>query len=201
MKTIMETRLIRFLDEETERLRDVTEEIMFIEKQFEDRIALACGPMAFVYRVDRVDRFKDGTIMIIDYKTGSRDVMPKAIDKIATLPLSRVPIGTIELRSASARHFPRDSRIEAIRDNVISFQVPLYFHYLNKQFKDRPINAALYNLRTSELKTFIGDRPHLGVCPPVPSREQIDAVFMRALDFVFAEILDPKVPFVEEEEV
>ena len=108
--------------------------------------------------------------MIIDYKTGGVDLMPKAIDRIVRLELSR----------------------ETIRETVRSFQIPLYFHYLDKQFKDQPINAALYNLRTLKFTKFIDeDMPS--------SREQINGAFLRALDFVMAEIVNPDVPFEEDE--
>ena len=49
----------------------------------------------------------------------------------------------------------------------------------------------------SELKTFIDGGAGAGA----PLREQIDTAFLRALDFVFAEILDLNVPFVEEESI
>ena len=180
LKTVVIERMKRFLDnEETDDARQV-DKILYLEKEFEDVVELPSGKFRFKYIVDRVDQLKDGTVMLIDYKTGSKDVMPRGVDKIAALTLSR----------------------ESIRDNVISFQMPLYFHYLNKQFKDKPINAALYNLRTTKLTTFVGDT-HLspkgkgtGVCP----REEIVATYLRALDFIFAEILNPEVPFIEDEQ-
>jgi len=181
LKTIVEDRLRRFLDnEEFNKDREV-EKILYLEREFEDTLHLPSGKFQFKYIVDRVDQLKDGTIMIIDYKTGSREVMPKSLERIAGMELSR----------------------ESIRDNVISFQLPLYFHYLNKQFKNKPINAALYNLRTCSLYPFIGealigDTHQKGVYPQSDLRAQIDQTFLRALDFIFAEILNPDVPFVED---
>ncbi len=66
------------------------------------------------------------------------------------------------------------------------------FHYLDQQFPDRPINAALYNLRTLDLHKLIDKRTNC-------TRDQINAAFLRALDFIMAEILNPEVDFVEEE--
>ncbi|MDP2653756.1 MAG: PD-(D/E)XK nuclease family protein [Candidatus Omnitrophota bacterium] len=168
LKTVMMERMSRFLKNEEEDESRQVEKILYLEREFEDEVELSSGRFRFKYIVDRVDQLKDGTVMIIDYKTGSRDQMPNAVEKIAAMPLSR----------------------EAVRDQVVSFQVPLYFHYLNKQFKDRPINAALYNLRTTKLRAFLGEK--------APGREAINAAFLRALDFVMGEILDPDVPFVED---
>lgn len=167
LKTVMESRLQRFLDVEQERLQAFPSKLLYIEKRFEDVIALKCGPMKFVYQVDRVDECSDGTVMIIDYKTGSVDPMPKAAEKIAKLDLSR----------------------ESIRDNIKSFQIPLYVQYLDKYFPDRPINAAFYNLRTMELDRFMTAKANL-------QREDINQAFIRGLDFIISEILDPTADFV-----
>lgn len=167
LKSVMESRMNRFLDVEEERQKESPTKVLFIEKRFEDVVKLPCGDVRFVYQVDRVDEYKDGTVMIIDYKTGSVDPMPKGIEKIATLDLSR----------------------ESIRDHVKSFQIPLYVHYLNKQYPGRPINAAFYNLRTMTLDQFFTQK--LNQAPA-----DIDAAFMRALDFILSEIFDPRVPFV-----
>ncbi len=70
MKVVLENRLGRFLDAEAIRLEEEVREILFIERRFEDVIPLSCGPVRFSYRVDRVDRLQDGTVMVLDYKTG-----------------------------------------------------------------------------------------------------------------------------------
>ena len=140
-----------------------------MENRFEDVIPLPSGTIKFRYIVDRVDKLKDGTVMIIDYKTGNTDLMPKAIDQIQAMDLSR----------------------ETIRDNIKSFQIPLYFHYLDKQFADQPINAALYNLRTLELHKLIGLKNPF-------DRKKINEVFLNVLDFIMAEILNPDIPFEED---
>ncbi len=169
LRSVIVERLNQFLDhEQMSEERDV-EEILYLENRFSDVISMPVGDMKFRYVVDRVDKLRDGTVMIVDYKTGSTDSLPKAIDQIASLVLSR----------------------EAIYENIKSFQVPLYFHYLSKQFPDQPINAALYNLRTLELHKFIGSKVTLG-------REKINEIFLNALNFVMTEILDPDVPFEED---
>ncbi|HBR14579.1 MAG TPA: hypothetical protein DD723_03415 [Candidatus Omnitrophica bacterium] len=172
LKSVMAERLNRFWDNEESSPERAVEQILFLEHRFEETIPLSCGPVRLGYVIDRVDKMKDGTIMIIDYKTGGIDQMPKAVDRVATMELSR----------------------ESIRENVRSFQIPLYFHYLNERYHDHPINAALYNLRTLELHRFIDKKMNF-------SREQINAAFLRALDFIMTEILDPQVPFVSGEEI
>lgn len=166
LKAVIAERLNRFLDNEQFSEDRRVQEILCLESRFEDTIPLSCAEIRFSYVIDRVDRLEDGTRMIIDYKTGGTDQMPKAIDRIAAMELSR----------------------ESIRDNIRSFQIPLYFYYLEREFKDQPINAALYNLRTLELKKFISDRQ---AQPP----GEISGTFLRTLDFVVSEILNPEIGF------
>ena len=172
LKTILVERLNRFLDNEEVSEERQVEEILHLESRFEDVIPLSCGDIRFSYVVDRIDRLKDGTHMIIDYKTGTADRIPKAIERIASMELSR----------------------EAIREQVGSFQIPLYFHYLDKVFTDKPVNAALYNLRTLKLDKFMDEKM-------TARRNEIDKVFLRALDFIMGEILDPQAAFESEESV
>lgn len=170
LKSVMESRLTRFLEVEHRRQTEAPSKLMYIEKRFEDVVELSFGAVKFVYQVDRVDEYHDGTIMIIDYKTGSIDPMPKSIEKIAALELSR----------------------ESVRDHVKSFQIPLYFQYLDKHFPGKPINAAFYNLRTMDFDRFITGKVKY-------ERADINQAFMRALDFIISEILDPRVPFVDDD--
>ena len=169
LRSVIVERLNRFLDNEQFSDERKVEQILYLENRFDDVISLPVGDMKFRYVVDRVDKLKDGTVMIVDYKTGSTDSLPKAIEQIRNLTLSR----------------------EAVYENIKSFQVPLYFHYLSKQFPDQPINAALYNLRTLELHKFIGPKVLL-------DRQKINDIFLNALNFIMAEILDPNVSFEED---
>lgn len=166
LKKVIDMRLDRFFEAESARAKNEIAEVLYIEKKFEDQIALPCGTVNFAYRVDRVDRMSDGTIMVLDYKTGSNDPMPKKIAEIETMEFSR----------------------ENIRDKVISFQVPLYFNYLDKAFKGQPVNAAYYNLRTLEIDKFFDNKMNF-------ERERINAAFLRPLNFIMTEIFDPGTPF------
>jgi len=168
MKSVLVSRMRRFLDTEADRRERPVEKILFIEKRFDEMVSLPCGKVKFTYRVDRVDELEDGTILILDYKTGSTDPMPKKASEIEGLTWDRA----------------------SLFDNVRSFQMPLYLHYLHQCYPERPINAAFYNLRTLDIKYFI-DAKDQG------QRGEIIDVFMRALNAVFEEMFDVDVPFSE----
>jgi ATP-dependent helicase/nuclease subunit B len=169
LKSVLKERLIRFLDKEQSHDERQVEKILYLEQSFEDSISLPTAEVRFKYIIDRIDKMRDGTIMIIDYKTGSLDVMPGKINTIASMELSR----------------------ESIRDHVRSFQIPLYFYYLDKKYKDQPINATTYNLRTLDIRRFIDKKN-------TDDREHINSAFTRALDFIMNEILDPNIDFIED---
>ncbi|MCB9757156.1 MAG: PD-(D/E)XK nuclease family protein [Candidatus Omnitrophica bacterium] len=169
LKKVLDARMKRFLEFEAAGGQQQIQQVLYIEKKFTDQITLSCGKINLVYRVDRVDQLMDGTVMIIDYKTGSVDPMPKAIESIENMELSR----------------------ENIRDQVISFQIPLYFQYLHKAFAGQRINAAYYNLRTLEMNTFLDHKMTF-------DNNRINAAFLRPLDFIITEILNPNIPFSDE---
>jgi len=130
---------------------------------------LAAEDVRLTYRVDRVDEMMDGTILILDYKTGSMDPMPKNMSMMEELTLTR----------------------EYIRDNIRSFQMPLYIHYLRKQFSGREVNSALYHLRTMDIDAFLGKSQ-------IKDVERILNVHFKALDFIMAEIYNLEIPFIDD---
>lgn len=168
MKAVLETRLQRFVEQEAGRVEAEVEEILFIERKFENVIDLPCGPVRLTYRVDRVDRMKDGTIMILDYKTGGSDAIPK-IAELAQSKLSR----------------------ELIRDYAGSVQMPLYVHYLDRQYPQNSVNAALYHLRTMSMEKLLNGKA-------LAQRSQYLGDFLKILDFVMAEIFNPEFPFIDD---
>ncbi len=129
MRTVSLERLRRFLDQEEERTVD---QILYLEQRFEDEIVLPCGKMRFSYVVDRVDRLANGHVIIIDYKTGRVDEMPKRPPK-------------------TKKDFSRQGLLEEMR----SFQMPLYLRYFRRRFPNDFVNAALYNLRTLAMTPFL----------------------------------------------
>jgi len=167
METVLKTRLERFLGTEALRCETDVKKLLYVERRFEDAIDLGQTKVHLTYRVDRVDEMTDGSILILDYKTGSMDAMPKEI--------------------------PSDSLLsrEYIRDHVRSFQMPLYVHYLSQQYPDRPVNSALYHLRTMTLEKFLKG-------PQIQDVENILNGYFKALDFIMAEIYNLKIPFIDD---
>ncbi|MBZ0167435.1 MAG: PD-(D/E)XK nuclease family protein, partial [Candidatus Omnitrophica bacterium] len=169
LRSIVRERLRRFIQHEQESHDRQIEKILGLEQRFEDSIPLAGEDIRFIYIVDRIDLMRDGTVMILDYKTGGQNLLPKKAVNWGALDPNR----------------------ETILEHVRSFQIPLYFHYLRNKFPEERINAALYNLRTLDISALITDRTK-------EPFEEIDRAFMRLLDVVMAEILDINVNFVED---
>jgi len=167
METVLKTRLERFLDQEALRCENEVKEVLYVERRFEDVINLNKNQVHLAYRVDRVDEMRDGTIMILDYKTGSMDPKPREIDD--NVALTR----------------------EYILTQVKSFQMPLYVHYLRKQFPGRAINSALYHLRTMNTESFLDKDQMKDV-------ERILNGYFKALDFIISEIYNLEMPFIDD---
>jgi ATP-dependent helicase/DNAse subunit B len=167
METVLKTRLERFLDQEALRCEKEVKQVLYVERAFDDVVHLNGKQVNLTYRVDRVDEMTDGTILILDYKTGSTD--PKPQDLPGHLTLTR----------------------ENVRDYVKSFQMPLYVYYLRKQFPGRDVNSALYHLRTMNIESFLRK----------DQMKEAGALldgYLKALDFIIAEIYNPEIPFVDD---
>jgi ATP-dependent helicase/nuclease subunit B len=167
METVLKTRLGRFLDQEALRCEKDVRQVLYVERKFEDIISLGEKQVSLTYRVDRVDEMMDGGIFILDYKTGSMDSSPRSIPADASLTR------------------------EYIRDHVRSFQMPLYVHYLRKQFPGREVNSVLYHLRTMSIERLLKD----------DQMKDVDKVlegYFKALDFIMAEIYNPEIPFIDD---
>ncbi|MBF0384481.1 MAG: PD-(D/E)XK nuclease family protein [Candidatus Omnitrophica bacterium] len=169
LKFILEERLKRFLEKERNNTDRNIQKLLFLEQKFKDTISLSCGDIKFSYIVDRVDLLEDGTIQVIDYKTGSLDQIPKGFATLDSMELSR----------------------ENIRDNLRSFQLPLYIYYLHKNFPNDKIDAVLYSLRTMEFK-------RLSIGKEIADYNAAIKSYLRILDFVMAEILNPDIDFIED---
>ncbi len=168
MESVLRTRLERFLKEEAERCQQV-EKILYIERKFEQILTLAGRQLRFSYRVDRVDQMQDGSILILDYKTGPIDPMPKSPQVIENLDLTRANIV----------------------GSIYSFQMPLYAQYFHGEYPNQRVDAVLYHLRTMELNYFLRKYP----LEEIP---RILSVYNYALEAVVREIFNPDVPFVDD---
>lgn len=161
---ILQDRMRKFLEEE--KRRDV-KKILALEERIEGVMKLSKHEVTFGYTADRVDELRDDSIVIIDYKTGSSDVQPKSLSGLSKMELTR----------------------QNISESMKSFQLPIYYYFISRQFPGKQVNAQLYNIRTLDLLPFI--RP-----AEAKQREEVMTVCLRALDFIFEEIINPEVDFV-----
>ena len=168
LKRIIKNRLERFLD--SERKRDVAK-IICLEERRKDTITINNEEISFVYTVDRMDQMQDESIIIIDYKTGGANVSPKKLSALEKMNMD----------------------IDSIREDIKSFQLPLYYYFVSRQLPDKNVNAQLYNLRTLERKSLISesDLPHKG---------RIMEICFKALEVIFREIFDPGTGFMPSKE-
>jgi ATP-dependent helicase/nuclease subunit B len=164
LKQIIVNRLDKFLDREA--LRSV-EKIICLEEGRRGVAELNNEQINFRYTVDRIDELADKSIVIIDYKTGGADIAPKKADALLGMAMKR----------------------ESIRDNIKSFQLPLYYYFVSKDLPGVQINAQTYNLRTCEQKAFIRQEDF-------SHREEIMQTCKEALAAIFREIFDPDIEFI-----
>lgn len=168
LEKVMRYRLERFLDfEEMSPERSRTREIIYLEQKFYEDIVLDRCKFKFTYIVDRIDRLDDQSILIVDYKTGTENLMPRSLDKLKNMEMRR----------------------EVIRDNIKSFQMPLYY-YCESRKTENSVKAVLYNLRNLKISSF-PDKD--GVI------DETMQICLSALDFIISEIFDPKIPFNPDE--
>ena len=160
---IVRSRLEKFL--ESEKDRDV-KKIIGLEQDFYGTMFLRGEERKFRYTADRVDELADGSVVIIDYKTGSTDRRPKGLDGLAGMEMTR----------------------ESIKNNLRSFQLPLYYYFVAKEFPNAIVNAELYSLRTMERAAFINQGDY-------SRREELMRICVQALEAVFAEMFDIDRPF------
>jgi len=165
LKEIIRFRMERFL--ELEKSRDVSR-VFLLEEKSRRKLSLPGGrEINFVLKIDRVDELKDGSFLILDYKTGAAGTEPKPIEKINEGGFSR----------------------EALKNTVGSFQMPLYLYFLRRELNNPPsINAAIYNLRSPKIEYFLKGADFSRI-------SGIEEVFIRALEAVIMEILDPGTAF------
>ncbi|MBD3271636.1 MAG: hypothetical protein GF384_03750, partial [Elusimicrobia bacterium] len=131
-----------------------------------DSITVDTEPVAFTFTTDRIDEMNDGSLLIIDYKTGSATSMPNIRKFLELTDLSRT----------------------ALKQTVRSFQLPLYYFFTARIFPAMHLNAALYSIRNSELSFFIPDKetPHA----PLIIQRSIDACIS-----ILNEIFNTSIPF------
>ena len=168
LKGIIKNRLEKFLEEEA---NSQICKILYLEGEFKGKLKLPDMEFDFIMKVDRIDEQEDHSLTIIDYKTGKIDKTPKALKYLEEMELTR----------------------EYIRENIKSFQLPLYYYFVKKQFEDREINAELYSIRTLEHKAFIQEQDY-------EQKERIMEICLKSLEAIFREIFDPNVSFAAQKD-
>lgn len=176
VKNVMEHKLRSFIRHERERAAD-TIKIVSVEQEFKGTLDLSVGTLKFKAKVDRIEECAGGSMLVLDYKTGSIDHLPRQSFVFdAADPL---------LADGGLREY--------LFENVHSFQLPLYMYFVGQAFAGVMMNAGLYSLRDPEIKLLLkGKTPAQTVDVFWPS-------YARALDALFTEIMDPNVPFADQE--
>ena len=169
VRGVLEHKLDRFLEAERVRVPGIAR-LIALEKDMQGVISFSTGEVRFKARIDRIEEGVDGGILVLDYKTGSSDKLPRR-----GLTLPDVPTR------------------EEIFDAVGSFQLPLYMHFVSREFAVPVVNAGLYSLRDAKISSIFSEK----------EREEPAAHFLKpywhAIDTVIAEIMDPEKPFVDDE--
>ncbi|MCF7870815.1 MAG: PD-(D/E)XK nuclease family protein [Candidatus Omnitrophica bacterium] len=165
LKEIIKARLDKFFREERERAVDIVK-IEALEKKYSGRLEAEKIVLDFSYTVDRIDLFKENRLCVIDYKTGGSDLIPAKLDSLEKMDYCR----------------------EEIKSKIKSFQLPLYYYFIQKKFKGKEVNAYIYNLRTAERKPFISSGDY-------QKKEKVLDYCLNALKFIFNQMFDPSVDF------
>ena len=136
LEKVLYYRLKGFLTFEQNNKERRVRKILYLEKQFKERIELSGSTFDFTYIVDRVDQLEDGSVLILDYKTGTNATKPQQAAKLQNMKFKR----------------------ESIRDKIGSFQLPLYYYFEKKKYQEETLDAALYNLRNLKLSYLHGKK-------------------------------------------
>lgn len=166
LKAVLDLRMKEFLG--FERTRPVAQ-VLGLEQKLSGKIRFGAGAeYEFQARVDRIDRLTDGTVAVIDYKTGDvKHITPRR--------------GLVVDPALFDRKW--------IRDNIRSFQLPLYLHFLDERFPSGRTNACLYNIREAGNRDCL--MYLLGTEQDMADKDRVMAGYISALGFILDEILDP----------
>ena len=142
--------------------------IVALETERWGKLKMCGAEFSFVYKADRIDEMESGEIIVIDYKTGGAGVVPKKLKELRNLKMTR------------------EEMVRSIR----SFQLPLYYAFTKENYPNTIMNAEVYNLRTLERVPFISQGD-------LSEADEVLKICLQALECLFAEILNPEVPFTQ----
>ena len=163
LKGIIKARLNKFLEYEQSR---AVANIICLEDNRKGSMDFKGRSVSFAYTVDRVDELDDGSIVVIDYKTGGSNIAPKSLKFLKNIEMSRA----------------------SVKENIRSLQMPIYYYFIEKEYPKKDINAVLYNIRDLNEKYFITKDDY-------PFKDDVNNICFKALSFIFEEIFDESVNF------
>lgn len=171
IKKIIEFHLKNFLEMESIRAKDI-KKILCLEKEFNQKIRLENTEIKFKCKIDRIDELIDGSLLIIDYKTGGYETMLKNLHIDEGL-LSR----------------------ELIKKKIRSFQLPLYQFVVESLYPNFNINAGFYDIREKDkpIKLLFSEDEK------EENKSQKKNLYFKCLDFIIEEILNPEINFVADD--
>lgn len=170
VREVVEFRLRRFLEADARR---PVEEVIALEKRYTGTLPTSSGVFRLEARIDRIDRMEGGDFIILDYKTGGSLPPSPRLSALVDMPLDR----------------------RAIRSRLGSFQLPLYIFMARQQGMEGRVDAALYDLRSSDIKQFFKAREM-----DDSSRDSRMARCIDAMGQILSEIVDPSVAFAADTE-
>ncbi|MEF3168276.1 MAG: PD-(D/E)XK nuclease family protein [Deltaproteobacteria bacterium] len=176
LREILLYRLQNFVEDDLKTARG--RRLLALEDRAQARLHLNDGSSVNLSgRLDRVELDPDGTLWVLDYKTGRAD-MP-----------SSLPHGPV-----SGRH--------EIKKAFGSLQLPVYL-ILSQGRQDvrfKAMNAGIYAIGGTGGKDGRGKNGTLRPLIPegTPWKEALEMIFIPAVQSVIGEILDPEVPFIED---
>ncbi len=160
LESVLKHRLEQFL--RNERERNIAKLIVLEQKYY-----YKIGDFKLVAKVDRVDELDDGTLLVVDYKTGGKIEMPGRLQKLQEMP-------------AQER--------QAMKKAIKSFQLPIYISIFLDKYPGKEVNACLYNLRETKLSMCFKKQA-------LAERTESLSLIMAAAQNLIKEIIDPAVPF------
>ena len=159
LESVLKHRLEQFLRNEKER---PVAKLIILENKYPYRI----GDFKLNAKVDRVDELDDGTLLVVDYKTGGKIELPGKLQKLREMGLTR----------------------PEMKKTIKTFQMPIYISIFRQSQPGREVNACLYNLRETRLSMCFKKED------PAERTESLELI-MAAGQTLLREIIDPAKPF------
>ncbi|MCS7151256.1 MAG: PD-(D/E)XK nuclease family protein [Endomicrobia bacterium] len=167
LKQVMRHFFDEFIKYEQKRvIEQSVNKILMLEHYFEDIMKFDSNKqIKFKYKIDRIDQLEDGSVLIIDYKTGAVEYPKKKLK------------------------FEVFSR-EIIKEQLKSFQLPLYIYIVDKMLTPKNSDAMFYDIKNPEKSKFLL-RDH----SEISKQEFLNTVLSALKHLLLNEILNQDIPF------